>query len=54
MAPYEEISEEKYKELVSQLPKVDFSQIITYEKEDQTEGAKAPACESPICEEKLK
>jgi ribonucleoside-triphosphate reductase (thioredoxin) len=50
LPPYEEISKEKYDELVSQMPDIDFSQIIAYEKDDQTTGAKMPACESPVCE----
>lgn len=50
LAPYEEISEEKYKELLSKLPEVDFANIVVYEKEDQTLGAKEMACVGGICE----
>jgi intein/homing endonuclease len=50
LAPYEEITEEKYKELVSKLPDADFSQIIAYEREDMTAGAKELACVGGICE----
>jgi hypothetical protein len=50
LPPFEEITREKYEELSSKMPDIDFSQIITYEKDDQTTGAKAPACESPVCE----
>ena len=50
LAPYEEISEERYNELVAKFPQVDFSQIIIYEKEDQTEGSKELACVSGVCE----
>lgn len=50
LAPYEEITEERYKELMSKMPEVDFSQIIAYEKEDATEGSKELACVAGICE----
>lgn len=50
LAPYEEITEERYNEMVKKLPQIDFSQIIFYEKEDQTEGSKELACVSGVCE----
>lgn len=50
LAPYEEISKERYEKLVSELPKVDFSRIIAYEKEDRTVGARSIACSSSTCE----
>lgn len=50
LAPYEEITKEKYQKMLAKLPKIDFSQIIVYEKDDQTTGAKAPACEGLTCE----
>ncbi len=50
LAPYEEIDEEKYQELVEKLPKVDFAQIIVYEKEDETTGFKELACVGGVCE----
>lgn len=50
LPPYEEISEERYNELVARLPKIDFSQILAYEKEDHTEGAKELACVAGVCE----
>ncbi len=50
LAPYEEITEERYKELVSKLPDIDFSQITVYEEDDQTIGAKELACVGGICE----
>lgn len=49
-APYEEITKEKYEELVKSFPKIDYSQLSKYEKEDNTEGAKAPACAGGQCE----
>ena len=50
LAPYEEISEEKYRELMERLPQVDFAQIIVYEKEDETTGSKELACVGGVCE----
>lgn len=50
MAPYEEISEEQYNSMVKKMPKVDFSEILLYEKKDETQGAKEFACVSGVCE----
>ncbi len=50
LAPYEEISEEKYNEMTANFPEIDFSQIIAYEGEDETQGAKELACVSGVCE----
>jgi ribonucleoside-diphosphate reductase alpha chain len=50
LAPYEEINEERYLELKSKMPEIDFSQILIYEKDDQTIGAKEAACVGGICE----
>lgn len=50
LAPYEEISKERYEELLAKLPTVDFANIVIYEKEDQTIGAKELACVGGICE----
>lgn len=50
LAPYEEITKEKYEELASQFPEIDFSKIVAYEYEDQTEGSKELACVSGACE----
>lgn len=49
-APYEEITEEKYNKLLKLLPKIDYSLLSTYEKEDSTEGAKSYACVGDKCE----
>ncbi len=50
LAPYEEVSKERYDELVSAFPQVDFSQILLYEREDETQGAKELACVGGTCE----
>jgi len=50
LAPYEEITEDRYNEILASLPEIDFSQIITYEREDNTVGAKELACSGGVCE----
>jgi ribonucleoside-triphosphate reductase len=49
-APYEKITKEKYEELIKTFPKIDYTQLSKYEKEDNTEGAKALACAAGMCE----
>lgn len=50
MAPYEEVDKERYEELLKKVEHIDFSKIITYEKEDETEVKKELACTSGTCE----
>ena len=50
LAPYEEVDEERYKELAAKLPDIDFSHIVAYEEDDQTSGAKELACVGGVCE----
>lgn len=51
LAPYEEISEEKYNDLSSKFPEIDFSKIVLYEKSDEhVKGSKELACVSGTCE----
>lgn len=50
LAPYEEITKEKYEELSSQIKEIDFSEIVIYEAEDLTEGSKELACMAGNCE----
>lgn len=50
MAPYEEITEMQYEDMVASLPDIDFAQIMVYEKDDTTEGSKEYACVGPSCE----
>lgn len=50
LAPYEEITKEKYEELLERVKDVDFSKLVTYEKTDSTSGAKELACVSGTCE----
>lgn len=48
--PYVEISEQEYNALVSKFPKIDWSLIEHYEKEDYTTAAQEVACMSGACE----
>lgn len=50
LAPYEEISKERYEEMMAKLPMIDFSQILLYEKEDATDVKKELACVGGVCE----
>lgn len=50
LAPYEEISKEEYEERAKALGKLDFSNLVIYEHEDQTIGAKELACVGGVCE----
>lgn len=50
LAPYEAISQEKFEEMSRQLGDLDFSKIVTYEKEDETEVKRELACVSGLCE----
>jgi hypothetical protein len=50
LAPYEAITKEKYEEMRDRLGDIDFSKIVTYEREDETEVKRELACVSGICE----
>ena len=50
LAPYEEITKERYEEITSKLPDIDFAQILLYEKEDATDVKKELACVGGVCE----
>ena len=50
LAPYEPISEEQYDEMVKRLGHIDFSKIVTYEKDDETEVKKELACVAGVCD----
>lgn len=50
LAPYEEITKEQYKELVAKFPKIDYSRIYIYEKEDRTTASQELACLAGSCE----
>ena len=50
LAPYEEITEERYNALARAFPTIDFSNLVLYENQDATTGAKELACVSGTCE----
>jgi len=50
LAPYEEIDETRYAELLKRYEGVDFSKIMTYELTDETEVKKELACVGGVCE----
>lgn len=50
LAPYEEISKERYEELVATFPDIDFGALSKYEIDDETKGAAELACVGGVCE----
>jgi ribonucleoside-diphosphate reductase alpha chain len=48
--PYIEISAEEYHKLASAFPKIDFSKVYRYEREDLTNAAQELACSAGLCE----
>lgn len=50
LAPYEAIDEKTYNEMAKRLAHLDFSKIITYEKQNETDLKKELACVSGVCE----
>lgn len=49
-APYEAIDEERYNQLMERFKNIDYSKIVTYEKDDTTQGSKELACTAGNCE----
>jgi len=49
-APYEEITAEKYNELIKTIPKINFDKLSEYELKDTTQGATELACTGNSCE----
>lgn len=50
LAPYEEITEKEYEERLKNMPKIDYSQLFSYERQDETEMKKELACAGGTCE----
>ena len=50
LAPYETITKEKYEEMKKRLGDLDFSKIVTYERDDETEVKRELACVGGLCE----
>jgi ribonucleoside-diphosphate reductase alpha chain len=50
-APYQDIDEKTYKELVKAMPKeIDWNKLQDFEKEDNTKGSQELACTAGVCE----
>lgn len=49
-APYEEITQEQYEKLISEMPVVDWEAFKTYEIEDNVTGTRDLACSAGVCE----
>jgi ribonucleoside-triphosphate reductase (thioredoxin) len=50
LAPYEEITKERYEEMMAKLPQIDYSRVLLYEGEDTTDIKKELACVGGVCE----
>jgi adenosylcobalamin-dependent ribonucleoside-triphosphate reductase len=50
LAPYEDITKSQYDELLAKFPKIDYSKLPEYEKEDNTQGSQSYACTGGSCE----
>lgn len=50
LAPYEEIDEKRYLELVNIFPQIDYAKLLTYEHMDETEQKKELACIGGVCD----
>lgn len=50
LAPYEAITKEEYEARVARFPKVDYSKLFAYERQDETEMKKELACAGGTCE----
>jgi ribonucleoside-diphosphate reductase alpha chain len=50
LAPYQEITEDEYKELQQKMPALDFGKLYKYEQTDCTVGGKELACHGGACE----
>ena len=50
LAPYETITKEEYEERLARFPKVDYSQLISYERQDESDMKRELACAGGTCE----
>lgn len=50
LAPYETITKEEYESRMSRLPKVDYSKLIAYERQDESDMKRELACAGGTCE----
>ncbi|HMP67576.1 MAG TPA: ATP cone domain-containing protein [Candidatus Paceibacterota bacterium] len=50
LAPYEEIDESTYNEMIKKFENIDFSKILVYEQQDETNLKQELACAGGVCE----
>lgn len=50
LAPYETITKEEYEQRMSRFPKIDYSQLVSYERQDESDMKKELACAGGTCE----
>ena len=50
LAPYEEITEQKYRQLKNEEPRIDYTQLSKFELEDTTDGLREYACVGDKCD----
>ena len=50
LAPYEEITKDRFEELSKEFPKLNFDKLTRYENHDETDGAREYACVGGSCE----
>lgn len=50
LAPYEEITEERYGELARAFPRIDYAKLVQYERSDTTEQKRELACAGGLCD----
>lgn len=50
LAPYEEVEQKVYEELAKKVTHLDYSKIVTYEKEDESDVKRELACVAGVCE----
>lgn len=49
-APYQECTKEEFDELVARMPKIDWSKLVEYEKEDATTSSQELSCTAGACD----
>jgi len=50
LAPYETITKEEYETRMSNFPEVDYSKLIAYERQDESDMKRELACAGGVCE----
>jgi ribonucleoside-diphosphate reductase alpha chain len=50
LAPYETISEQRYRELIHAFPTIDYAKLTAYEQTDETEQKQELACVGGVCD----